>query len=82
MALSFEGKTVIVSGAGRGVGRAIANRLVDQGAEVMLADSDDAKLQAARGEFDAANGRVARFACDISHKFGCEQPSGGDARRL
>ena len=70
MGFSFEGKTVIVSGAGRGVGRAIASQLIEQGGEVMLADSDEAKLQAVRDDFATENGRVASHSCDISGKFG------------
>lgn len=70
MQYPFEGKTAIVCGAGRGVGRAIAKKLVERGAEVMLADHDEARLQDARDDFEAHNGRVARFTCDISHKFG------------
>ncbi|MEO1330767.1 MAG: SDR family oxidoreductase [Pseudomonadota bacterium] len=74
MAASFEGKHVIVTGAARGVGRAVAERLVAEGAKVMLADSDEARLKEAREQF-ADNGektadRVARFTCDISQKFG------------
>ena len=65
----FEGKTFIVSGAARGVGRATAKRLVEEGSEVMLADSDEAKLQATREDI-GGNGKVARFTCDITHKFG------------
>ncbi|MEO1292063.1 MAG: SDR family NAD(P)-dependent oxidoreductase, partial [Pseudomonadota bacterium] len=70
MAGSYDGKTVIVTGAGRGVGRAIARRMVEAGARVMLADSDEDKLAETRNDLAEANGRVARFTCDISQKFG------------
>ncbi|MFE4463084.1 SDR family NAD(P)-dependent oxidoreductase, partial [Nocardia tengchongensis] len=33
---SFEGKTAIVTGASRGIGLGIAQRLVDEGARVVI----------------------------------------------
>ncbi|HEY2861391.1 MAG TPA: SDR family oxidoreductase [Terracidiphilus sp.] len=41
---SLEGKTAIVTGAGRGIGRAIARRLLSAGAAVMLCDLDEKML--------------------------------------
>ncbi|MGH2534469.1 MAG: SDR family oxidoreductase [Thermomicrobiales bacterium] len=40
--MRFQGKAAIVSGAARGIGRAIAQRLADEGAGVMVADVDEA----------------------------------------
>ncbi|MCI4662754.1 MAG: SDR family oxidoreductase [Neomegalonema sp.] len=66
----FDGKTVIVTGAARGVGRSVARRMLESGAKVMLADSDEAKLTETRDDLRGNNGNVAAFGCDISQKFG------------
>lgn len=66
----FAGKTVIVTGASRGVGRAAVARLIEQGANVMLAGPDETRLQNAEAEMPSGKGGLARFACDISQKFG------------
>ena len=44
MSFSIEGKTAIVTGAANGVGLAIGRHFVEQGANVMFADMDEAAL--------------------------------------
>ena len=66
----FDGKTVIVTGAARGVGRAVAQKLFDSGARVMLSDPDETKLSAAKDAFPTDTDRIAAFACDVTQKFG------------
>ncbi|MBL4750889.1 MAG: SDR family oxidoreductase [Amylibacter sp.] len=44
MSFSIKGKTAIVTGAANGIGLAIAQHFITQGANVMLADMDDDKL--------------------------------------
>jgi NAD(P)-dependent dehydrogenase (short-subunit alcohol dehydrogenase family) len=47
--MRFDGKVFLVTGGGRGIGRAIVKRLVDDGAQVCVVDSDrPAGLDAAR----------------------------------
>jgi len=45
MSLTVAGKTVIVTGAGAGLGHAVARRFLDEGANVMLADPSEKKLK-------------------------------------
>lgn len=52
--MRFEGKTVAVTGAGRGIGLGIARRFAEEGADVLMLDLDDgieetAKSHNARG---------------------------------
>ena len=70
MADYFSGKSVIVTGASRGVGRAAAKKLVELGAHVMLADPDEGRLQSVEQDLSNGRGEVSRFACDTSQKFG------------
>lgn len=55
----LTGKTAIVTSASQGIGLAIARRFLDEGASVMLADTDEKALDNA--DLDAEDGRLARF---------------------
>ncbi|MFC0329829.1 SDR family NAD(P)-dependent oxidoreductase [Paenibacillus sepulcri] len=62
---NFEGKTVVVTGGSKGIGRAIVKQFVRYGARIVIADV------AENGEEDAAQwvqaGRAVRFIqCDVS----------------
>jgi NAD(P)-dependent dehydrogenase (short-subunit alcohol dehydrogenase family) len=55
--VSLEGRRAVVTGAGRGIGRAIADRLAEAGARLILADLDGAAAARAAAEISAAHGR-------------------------
>jgi NAD(P)-dependent dehydrogenase (short-subunit alcohol dehydrogenase family) len=54
MSLSFENKTVIVTGAAGGLGLAIAKAFAAQGANVVITDIDDKRLTECLTSFDEA----------------------------
>jgi NAD(P)-dependent dehydrogenase (short-subunit alcohol dehydrogenase family) len=62
----FEGKNVIVTGAGQGIGRAIANRFAAEGADVMLVGRRPDPLESTAAEIEAAGGRSWVQLADVS----------------
>ena len=58
--ISLTGKRAMVTGAGSGIGRAIAARLAEAGAEPILVDKDQAGLEATR-ELVARHGRAVEL---------------------
>jgi 3-oxoacyl-[acyl-carrier protein] reductase len=65
-------KVVLVTGASRGIGRAIAGTLADQGALVVLAARDETRLGAAVAELGASGGRVEAVAVDVADRASVE----------
>jgi 3-oxoacyl-[acyl-carrier protein] reductase len=65
-------KVVLVTGASRGIGRAIAGTLADQGAPVVLAARDTARLDAAVREITAAGGRAEAVGIDVTDRASVE----------
>lgn len=61
----FEGKNVIVTGAGQGIGRAIANRFSSEGADVMLVGRREGPLEDAAREITTAGGSAWVHCADV-----------------
>ena len=68
MSFSIEGKTAIVTGAANGVGLAIARHFMRNGANVMFADIDEARLQDELGDI-AEDANIRYFAGDLREKL-------------
>ncbi|MGB3717703.1 MAG: SDR family NAD(P)-dependent oxidoreductase [Candidatus Promineifilaceae bacterium] len=71
MKLTLEGKVAIVTGAGQGLGRAIAGTLAAAGARVAVNDINPDRAERVSGEIRQAGGQAIAVAADISNKFQC-----------
>jgi 3-oxoacyl-[acyl-carrier protein] reductase len=65
MKQALSNKVAIVTGASRGIGRAIALKLAEDGAAVMLAARNAELLKEARAEIESKGGRAAFLSLDL-----------------
>src|SRR6185312_568619 len=63
--ISLTGKVAIVTGGGRGIGKAIAKRLAEAGANVVIASRKMEKLQETAKEFASLPGKTVPIACHV-----------------
>lgn len=66
MDLRFDGKTIIVTGGGSGIGAATAHELADSGATVIVADVNAAHAEAVAAEIAARGGKAHAVAVDVA----------------
>lgn len=68
----LEGKTVVVSGVGPGLGREVAACALRDGARVAIAARTESKLVAIAKELDPSGARVLPRAADVTEPEACE----------
>jgi NAD(P)-dependent dehydrogenase (short-subunit alcohol dehydrogenase family) len=66
--MDFKNKTAVVTGAGSGIGNAIAKRIAKEGANVALLDMNLEAANEAAKEIIAEGGRAEAFKVDITQK--------------
>ena len=59
----FEGNVAVVTGAGSGIGRALAARFASLGMRVALGDVDEAGMVATTDEITAVNPTAETLSC-------------------
>ncbi|HEY84093.1 MAG TPA: SDR family oxidoreductase [Chloroflexi bacterium] len=62
----LNNKVAIITGAGRGIGKAAAKRLAEAGASVVLAARTEAEIQAVAEEIKATGGRALAIPTDVT----------------
>jgi NAD(P)-dependent dehydrogenase (short-subunit alcohol dehydrogenase family) len=77
----LDGKVGIVTGAAKGIGRAIALRLASEGASVGAADIDEAAVAGVAAEIEQAGGRALAVPTDVSRPDQVESLVAGVADR-
>lgn len=71
MNLRLDNKVAIVTGAGRGIGEAIAYALADAGARVAVNDINPDRAERVAAAIRQNRGQAIGIAADVSNKFQC-----------
>ncbi len=70
--MRLEGKSIIVTGASAGMGRAIAERFVKEGAKVTAVARREHLLKELAESLADAPGKITYFAADVGERKNCE----------
>lgn len=78
----LSGKVAIVTGSGRGIGRAIARRFAAEGAAVLVTARGEQEIRGVAGEITQAGGKAAWCAADVSLAPDCARIVATASERL
>ncbi|HIC49297.1 MAG TPA: SDR family NAD(P)-dependent oxidoreductase, partial [Dehalococcoidia bacterium] len=67
MNMDFEGKTVLITGSGSGIGKSAANRFANGGANLVLADINKRSLEETCEEIRASGRNVISVELDVGN---------------
>ena len=64
----LQGKIALVTGSTKGIGKAIASRMAEQGAQVVVSSRNQELCDEVAGEINATGGTAIGIACNINYK--------------
>lgn len=68
----FDGRTVLITGGGRGIGAATASRFAAEGAAVVVSDLDREPAEAVAQQIESSGGRARAVTADVSERASVE----------
>lgn len=66
--MRLEGKTALITGAGKGIGAAVARRFAAEGAGLIICDMNEEQIRQMEGEIVRSGARAAGFAVDVTDR--------------
>lgn len=73
LATAVAGKVIVITGASSGIGRAVAMRLAETKAKILLVARTLDKLEETKAKVEAAGGIAYAYTCDVSDLEDCDR---------
>ena len=71
--MKFQGKTVVITGASSGIGRALAYEFSSVGANVVLGARQEGELKVVADDIASKGGQAAYIATDVTREEDCKK---------
>lgn len=82
MASSFAGRSVVVTGGSKGIGKGIAKVFAQAGARVLITGRDQRSLDIAASELSAEGAELVTVAADVADRAACRRVAETAVERL
>jgi 3-oxoacyl-[acyl-carrier protein] reductase len=80
--MKLKDRVAVITGAGQGIGRAYAHRLVQEGAKVIVAELNEAKGKAVAEEIAAGGGEALFVRTDVAEETSCQEMVASTVRQF